>query len=76
MLKSALLAWGFVNSKSDTSLFIYRNGHSIVLLLIYVDDVILTGNNKLLLTEFVTALDKRFALKYLDHLNYFLGISL
>lgn len=75
MLKSALLAWGFVNSKSDTSLFIYRNGHSIVLLLIYVDDVILTGNNKLLLTEFVTALDKRFALKYLDHLNYFLGIQ-
>lgn len=44
-LKTALIGWSFKNSKSDTSLFVYRQGNLIALLLVYVDDVILTGNN-------------------------------
>ena len=44
-LKSALKQWGFVNSKADTSLFIFRKNGCVLLLLVYVDDILLTGNN-------------------------------
>ncbi|XP_022144023.1 uncharacterized protein LOC111013815 [Momordica charantia] len=74
-LKSALLSWGFTNSRSDTSLFIYHQGPSIILLLVYVDDVIVTGNNVALIDSLVATLDKTFALKDLGLLSYFLGIQ-
>ena len=41
----ALLNLGFQNSKADTSLFILHFESNIVLLLVYVDDVIIRGNN-------------------------------
>lgn len=41
-LKSTLISWGFVNARSDTSLFIYRSCNVMILLLVYVDDVVLT----------------------------------
>lgn len=74
-LKYALLAWGFSNSRSNTSLFIYRQGTTIILLLIYVDDVIVTGNDTGLINCLVAALDTKFALKDLGILSYFLGVQ-
>lgn len=74
-LKTALLSWGFQNSRSDSSLYIYKSGNSIVLLLVYVDDMVLTGNDNYLMTRLVEALDNQFALKDLGSLNYFLGIQ-
>lgn len=44
-LKGALNSWGFENSKCDTSLFFRRVKSKIVIILIYVDDIIVTGNN-------------------------------
>lgn len=38
-LKTLLLQYGFVYSKSDTSLFIYTSGSTIVYFLVYVDDL-------------------------------------
>lgn len=74
--KRALLSCKFMNSRSDTSLFIFKNGHSVVLLLVYVDDVILTGNDTVLMSKLVSHLDTQFALKNLGKLSYFLGIQL
>jgi hypothetical protein len=44
-LKTRLLELGFLGSKSDTLLFIYNNGQSLIYFLIYVDDIIVTGLN-------------------------------
>lgn len=74
-LKSVLLSWGFVNSRSDTSLFIYKNGTSIIPLLVYVDDVVVTGSDMGLIDNLVVALNNKFALKDLGLLHYFLGIQ-
>lgn len=74
-LRSTLISWGFVNARFDTSLFIYLNAKDIVLLLVYVDDVVVTGNNSLLIDRFIKSLDGRFALKDLGTLSYFLGIQ-
>ncbi|TYJ96768.1 putative mitochondrial protein [Cucumis melo var. makuwa] len=73
-LSQALLKWGFVNSRSDSSLFIFRHQTSVILLLVYVDDVILTGNNNSLIQDFITSLDKQFALKDFG-CPYFLGFQ-
>ncbi|XP_022007495.1 uncharacterized mitochondrial protein AtMg00810-like [Helianthus annuus] len=44
-------------------------------LLVYVDDLILTGNHSPTIKSFITTLDKEFAIKDLGRLNYFLGLE-
>lgn len=45
-LHDFLLNFGFVVSKLDASLFMYNRDGVTLLLLVYVDDIILTGNTK------------------------------
>lgn len=73
--RDTLLKWGFVNSKCDTSLFIMNTNEQILFVLIYVDDLIVTGNNSMSLKKFVQELDKLFALKDMGELHLFLGIE-
>ena len=43
-LKNCLISkWGFQNSRADTSLFFKEIQGSIILVLIYVDDILITG---------------------------------
>ena len=44
-LRDFLLSYGFINSKTDTSLFIYNTGGILAYFLVYVDDLLFTGNN-------------------------------
>ena len=70
-----LLSIGFVEAKSDTSLFIYRHGHDTVYLLLYVDDIVLTTSSPALLQRTITALQQEFSMKDLGELHHFLGIA-
>ena len=74
-LRNFLLPMGFFNSLSDTSLFIYSHDDNVAYLLVYVDDLILTGNNNSMLDKFVSKLADRFSIKDLGPLNYFLGVE-
>ncbi|CAH9086511.1 unnamed protein product [Cuscuta europaea] len=74
-LKTYLLQFGFLNSRSDTSLFIYSSGSTLLFLLVYVDDIIQTGNDSRFLESFISALAGRFSLKDLGSLSYFLGLE-
>ncbi|KAH9696050.1 retrovirus-related pol polyprotein from transposon RE1 [Citrus sinensis] len=74
-LKSALYSWNFENSKCDTSLFFRRTKSDIIIMLIYVDDMIITGSNCQDVEEVVVKLSKTFALKDIGDLNFFLGIQ-
>lgn len=62
-LKATLQSWGFVNSKSDTSLYIFRMGTTLILLLVYVDEFVITGSDRSVIDRFVNSLDSSFALK-------------
>jgi hypothetical protein len=66
-LKKAPRAWynrfatylttlGFIEAKSNTSLFIFRHGSDMVYLLLYVNDIILTASSTELLRRTVSAL--------------------
>ncbi|KAH9752991.1 retrovirus-related pol polyprotein from transposon RE1 [Citrus sinensis] len=74
-LKSSLIQWGFKNSKSDTSLFLRRTKSSIIIILIYVDDILIIGSDCVELEEFIKLFSSTFALKDLGRLSYFLGIE-
>ncbi|KAG7536467.1 Integrase catalytic core [Arabidopsis suecica] len=74
-LRTYLLTVGFVNSVSDTSLFILRCGKSIVYMLVYVYDILVTGNDSVLLQQTLAALATRFSVKEHEDLHYFLGIE-
>ena len=46
-----------------------------VLVLVYVDDILITGNNSTLIHFVIQALTSRFALKTLGSISYFLGFE-
>jgi hypothetical protein len=72
---SYLISLGFVEVKSDTSLFVYRRSVDIAYLLLYVDDIVLTASSPELLQHTTTALQQQFAMKDLGPLHHFLGIT-
>uniref|UniRef100_A0A2N9IKH6 CCHC-type domain-containing protein n=2 Tax=Fagus sylvatica TaxID=28930 RepID=A0A2N9IKH6_FAGSY len=73
---SQLVTLGFHSSTTDSSLFIYRNGSTVAFLLLYVDDIVLTDNNALFLSQLITNLRKVFELKDLGTLSFFLGLQI
>ena len=74
-LRQFLLHTGFVNSHSDTSLFIFNANGCTLFLLVYVDDIILMGNDSTLVNKFVLTLARRFSIKDLGPLLFFLGVE-
>jgi hypothetical protein len=72
---SYLASIGFIEAKSDTSLFIYRRGDDTVYLLLYVDNIVLTASTANLLQRTIVALQREFAMKDLGPLHHFVGIT-
>ena len=66
---------GFQNSKADSFIFIYCQNSVICYLLVYVDDLVITGNNLCFVYEIVAQLGNRFSLKDMGQLNFFLGME-
>lgn len=69
-LSSFLISFGFRKSKADYSLFIYQCDDVLAYFIVYVDDVVLTGNSQTFLDRFVTSLVARFAFKDLGLLHH------
>ncbi|XP_013617561.1 PREDICTED: uncharacterized mitochondrial protein AtMg00810-like [Brassica oleracea var. oleracea] len=74
-LKRFLLNSGFRNSLADASLFFFYDQGVTTYLLVYVDDIIITGSFPSTVRDFIDLISKRFALKDLGDLSYFLGIE-
>ena len=74
-LRKFLLQFGFQNSYVDTSLFVFHaDGHTMYLI-VYVDDLILTGDNDTKVNHFITILAQQFSIKDVGLLTYFLGVE-
>jgi len=85
-LKQALRAWsnkigeylvtsGFQTSNADFSLYVKKTDHGIVVIVIYVDDLIITGNNDVDIFDLKKLLKQKFEMKDLGELRYFLSIE-
>jgi len=71
----AICSAGYIQSRVDYSLFTSKQGESFTALLIYVDDILITGNDLARIAATKQFLHNHFRLKDLGILKYFLGIE-
>lgn len=74
-LVTALKEYGFLQSYSDYSLFTYTKTGIQINVLVYVDDIVISGNDSAALCTFKSYLSDCFKMKDLGPLKYFLGIE-
>ncbi|RDX72364.1 putative mitochondrial protein, partial [Mucuna pruriens] len=74
-LKNAFLH-GDLKEEYDPSLFLQRTPKGIVGLLVYVDDIVVTGFDQKTISKLKKMLHSTFHMKELGHLTYFLGLEL
>ena len=86
-LKQAPRAWfakfsstisrlGYMASHYDFDLFLRCTDKCTILLLLYVDDMIITGDDLNGIQELKVLLNQQFEMKDLGHLSYFLGLEI
>jgi hypothetical protein len=59
----------------DVILFVKKVGKIVVYMVLYVDDLLITGNNENYIASINKELKKGFEMTYLGHLHYYLGIE-
>jgi len=72
---TTLIQKGFRQSISDYSLFTYNCDQTTIFVLVYVDDIIIIGNNENAISKIKQFLAQSFSIKDLGNLSYFLGIE-
>ncbi|CAL1401965.1 unnamed protein product [Linum trigynum] len=76
-LTSALLSFGYTQSNSDYSMFIHHsNSSGTSVLLVYVDDIIIAGDDVHSITALKQFLHSQFKIRDLGNLHYFLGLEI
>ena len=69
-----LMISGFTNSKEESTLYYKLENDGLMILLLYVDDLFLTGKDKLI-NECKKKLAVEFEMKDLGMMHYFLGLE-
>ena len=72
---TVMRAQGYTQSNSDTTLFFHHGPGGVAILVVYVDDILITGSDSTEATRLGTALTAEFELKALGPLRYFLGLE-
>eukprot|EP00253_Pinus_taeda_P027357 PITA_27357 len=70
-----LLDIGFSRCHYDNTAYTKKVGKPLIILVLYVDDLILTGSDPNLINHENSNLKNKFEMKYLGHLHYFLGLQ-
>lgn len=68
----ALLLASYSQSTHNHSLFIKKEGNDLTVILVYVDDLLITGNSPQMIQEAKITLHQNFKMKDLRNLRYFL----
>lgn len=74
-LTASLLSQGFKQSSFDHCLFTKGTGDTFIALLVYVDDCLIASPSAALISSLRHYLDKKFTIKDLGDVKYFLGIE-
>ena len=67
---------GFTRSKEDHCVYFKLIGDCVIYLVLYVDDMLLIGNDKKIIQDLKTQLFSKFYIKDLGAANYILGIKI
>ncbi|RVW62844.1 Retrovirus-related Pol polyprotein from transposon TNT 1-94 [Vitis vinifera] len=68
-------AFGMNKCEKDHSVFYKKSAAGIILLVVYVDDIVITGNDHAGISNLKTFMHSKFHTKDLGELKYFLGIE-
>ena len=71
-----LISCGFICSLAYPSLFVCHSNQGVLVLLVYVDDMLLTGSSTALVNSFVQTLSHEFSMKDLGPVHHFLGVEI
>lgn len=74
-LSQTLISFGYLQSRSDYSLFTKADNRGITLVLVYVDDLLIAGNCLDEMAHLKKLLHTSFHMKDLGELRYFLGLE-
>ncbi|KAL5829710.1 hypothetical protein ACOSQ3_019178 [Xanthoceras sorbifolium] len=74
-LSTSIRKFGYQQSNSDHTLFFKHKGDKITILIVYVDDMIVIGNDDMEMTNLQRHLATECEMKDLGVLKYFLGIE-
>ena len=74
-LLTFLVSLGFITSLTDSSLFVYSRSITVFYFLVYVDDLIIKGNDLTLFNTIIRQLDSKFSTKDLGVLSFFCGVK-
>ena len=73
---STIFRLSYTTSPYDSALFIRRTDKDTILLLLYVDDMIIIGDDLSGIQELKVFLNQQFEMKDLGHLSFFLGLEI
>ena len=74
-MDSFLPSIGFIRCKPDPNVYFLQHDGSILLIVLYVDDLLMTGNLTSAIDLAKLALHNRFSMTDLGLLHYFLGLE-
>ena len=74
-LHNFLIGEGFVQSLADYCVYVKHDGNVITVLIIWVDDIIIACNSDSALSDIKNALKRKYKMKDLGVISYFLGIE-
>lgn len=75
-IESYFMKVGFTKCPYEHTLFVKTEGEGKILIVcIYVDDLVFTGNDNLMLEEFKASMKQEFEMSDLGRMKYFLGIE-
>jgi hypothetical protein len=74
--RRAMCNMGYKQCNSDHTVFYRHSGSHVTILTVYVDDMIITGDDTLEISRLKENLSKEFEVKDLGQLRYFLGIEI
>ena len=66
---------GFVKSQSEATFYITETSGNLLVVFIYVDDLLVTRNNEMLVGAFKSEILKAFEMTYLSLMSYILGME-
>eukprot|EP00253_Pinus_taeda_P026688 PITA_26688 len=70
------LGLGFTRSKADPCVYFKLIGDCVIYLVLYVDDMLLVGNDKEIIQDLKTQLSSKFDMKDIGATNYILGMEI
>lgn len=74
-LSDFLVVLGFKESLADYAFFVHQQGDLFTIAVIYIDDILLTGNRTTFIVDVKVALHTKFSIKNLGQAKYYLGLE-